>query len=101
MMNSMEFVRICESDSFAKFELKDIFRCINEMHRAKTFDDVTFYYDLADYHRYGLWTYFCGKADTPCMAYCSHLIGVLSKIYMRQVDRLYKERIKGRKNEKK
>lgn len=92
-MNSVEFVKICESDSFAKFELKDLFKCIREMHKAKDFDTVTYWYESSDYYRYGLWNYFCGKSDAQCMIYCTHLIGVLSKIYGRNVDRLYKERI--------
>ena len=94
-MNSMEFKRKCEADSFAKIGLKDIFQCIHEMHKAKNFDEITRWYNLSDYYRYGLWCYFCGKSDTEGMFYCTHLLGVLSKIYGNNVDRLYKERIKG------
>lgn len=93
-MNSADFKKKCDSDSIAKFELKDLFKCVREMHKAKDFDTVTFWYNTSDYYRYGLWCYFCGKSDTQCMIYCTHLIDVLSKIYMRNVDRIQKERIK-------
>ena len=94
-MNSMEFVRICESDSFAKFELKELFKCVHEMHKAKDFETIAYWYDSSDYYRYGLWCYFCGKSDAEGMVYCTHLLGVLSKIYTRAVDRVCKNRIKG------
>ncbi len=89
-MNSVEFKNKCEKDSIAKLELDGIFRNIKNMHRAKSFKELTYYYNTADYYRHGLWCYFCGMSDSSGMIYCSHLIGVLSKIYTSCVDRLHK-----------
>lgn len=97
-MNSVEFRKKCESDSFAKLELESIFKNIKNMHDAQTFDELKTFYDDTDYYRHGLWAYFCGTSDSACMTYCIHLIGVLSKIYMRNVNRISKKR--GLKNEK-
>lgn len=91
-MNSMEFKKKCESDTMAKLELESIFRSIRNMHDAKTFDELTSYYNYADYYRHGLWCYFCGMSDSSGMVYCSHLISVLSKIYNHCVDKLCKKR---------
>lgn len=88
MMNSAEFKKKCHDDGFAKIELDSIFRCIKHMRDAETFDDLKYFYDMSDYYRHGLWCYFCGMTDAEGMVYCSHLIGVLSKIYMRYVKRL-------------